>query len=275
MNILAPNDIEEHLVSFLMKGPESTHVLFEHLLRVRPSTKQGFYAAIRKLKKDDVIVVYKKQVSLNTTWIRSMQDAFFAVGRSYFGSSELSGLLELDDRESVSFSFTSTSHLDAFWGHAQNLIVEATSPKEPIYAYDPHYWFYVAREKTEKQLLSDIARAKRQFLMTVGGTSPIDRLIKRDFNSDELQYNMNRLLPDENYYVSVIGDYVIEVWLDPGLAKRVDDMYQATNSVDTGVIEKLQELLTLRVRSKIRITRSASKSRKLKARLRKDFFVKK
>ena len=275
MNILNPADIEGLITRFLTEGPQSTHELYELLLLVRPSTKQGFYAALRKLKKEDVIVVYKKQVSLNTTWIRSMQDRLSVMSRAYLGSAELSGILDLGDRESVSLSFTSTHHLDAFWGHAQNVIIEATPAREPIYAYDPHYWFYIARRKTESQLLSDIARAKRQFLITVGGTSPLDRLIKRDFNSDELQYNIDRLFPGENYYASVIGDYVTEVWLDQKLADSVNELYSSVTRVDEEVIRRMDELLSMRARSKIRITRSKSRAQKLKRRLRRNFCVRK
>jgi hypothetical protein len=274
MHLLNPTCIEDWIVAALQQGSLRTIDLLERVRLSRGSTtKQGFYAALRALKRQEVIVVYKKTAALNTTWIRRMITFLNEASYANTGSRETVDLLALEEKESLSYTFSSTRHLDIFWGHSQNILLQATPPTEAVYAYDPHYWFYLARKKTEEQLLSEITTHRRQFLMTVGGRGPLDRAIQSDFNTDLLQYNLEPLFSSSNYYVVVIGDYITEVFLDPVIAKKIESIYASASEINETISAELEELLSVRSRNRIRITRNHTKAMTLKRRLGKNFYI--
>jgi len=273
MSLTKPRFIEEHILCRLQGGPRKATDLLAEIGESRKLTKQGFYAALRKLKEDEEVVAYKGTVSLNTAWVRAMEEAADAMRAAYLPGNERAGMFALGAGESVSYVFANTRHLDAFWGHAQSAIIARTPASEPVYSYDPHYWFYIARESTEKKLVADIAKAGRQFLMTAGGETYLDRSIRADFNGDSLQYHMERIFDARNKYVVVIGEYITEVMLDPKVAEQIDAVYRSARSLDASASEALAKMLAVRARHKIRISRNARKAQGLKAKLGKNFFI--
>lgn len=273
MNIIKPEKLEDLILHNLIQGEMvTTNLLSKIRLNGKNTTKQGFYAALRKLKKEEVILVYKGTVSLNTVWIKKMQDVFEKISQTYTINQKSFDVLSLEDKESTSYSFSTIKNLDIFWGHAQNILIHNTSPQQPIYAYDPHYWFYLARRDTEKELLKEIEQNKRQFLMTVGGTTALDKIIKTDFDSDYLQYNYNKLFDRSNYYITIIGDYITEVFLDQDISNRIDSIYNQNTDVH-GATNLLKTFLEARVKNKIKISKNRLRAEKLKTRMGRDFYI--
>lgn len=273
MDLSHPTTIEEIIIFQLKDGEMITTLLLEKVREVRRNTtKQGFYAALRKLKKQEVVVVYKRKAALNTSWIWEMQRSLQSMERAYAGSEALD-VLTLSDKESITYSFQSIQHLDAFWGHTQNILIKNLPISEAVYAYDPHYWFYLARRDTETKLLTQIVQSGRQFLMTVGGTTALDKSTGKEFKTDLLQYHSSRLFDTETYYVVVIGDFVTEVFLDPFVAKKVDAIYTSLDTSTADSTRRLESLLSVRGRSRLRISRNKTKAEKLRTKLKKPFFV--
>ncbi|MES2225513.1 MAG: hypothetical protein V4480_01755 [Patescibacteria group bacterium] len=271
MDILKPKSIEEMVISLLRQGPLSNAELLASVRIQRGVlTKQGFYAALRKLKKEEIVVVYKKITALNASWIERMQRLVETMRDSYVGSDQ-ARITDLADRESVSYVFLNIRHLDVFWGHAQNLLISAAPKGAALLAYDPHYWFYIARKETEQELLKQVVSSGRQFLMTVGGNTKLDRSIKADFKTDMQQYHINRAFERNTYYVTVIGDFILEVYLDASVARTVEDIY-ALGSVDAET--KLVDLLTRRSRNRLRISRNYARAEQIRTRLSKHFYIK-
>jgi len=273
MDFLTPTSVSELIIDGLREGPRSTVELLRTIQGRRRVTKQGFYAALRELKKSETVLVYRHTVSLNAAWIARMQERLTAIGHAYLSSPVLPDLLALQEKESISFSFSSSRTLDSFWGHAQSLLLQHTPAAEPIYSYDPHYWFYLARKETEERLIRDIEASRRQFLMIVGGDGELDRLIQKRFASDALQYHRERLFDDPSYYVSAIGDYLIEVWLDPHLSEQVEKVFASSNPLQQGVASTLLPLLEKKSRNKIKISRNKSRAESLKKKFRPHFFI--
>ncbi|MEK7099939.1 MAG: hypothetical protein AAB883_02260 [Patescibacteria group bacterium] len=276
MSLIDPKTIEEEIVHFLVAGEQTTLTLLHKIdLERRGVTKQGFYAALRKLKGEEVVVVYQGRVSLNTAWIRRMQDTLATLSAAYIPTSESSDILALTEKETVSYTFSTTKHLDTFWGHTQNQIIERTPRSEAVFSYDPHYWFYVARKETEERLIEHITSENRQFLMTVGGETALDRSLKARFATDLRQYHQEKLFPRPEYYVVVIGDYLTEVVLDSRVAAMVDDIYERSTGADSITEKTLARLLTIKAKHRIKISRNARKARELKTKLGKNFFIQK
>ncbi len=276
MSFLRPKTIEEIIILLLESGEKSTVALLAEVRQFKKkATKQGFYAALRKLKAEEAIVIYKGVVALHTTWINDMRSAIEKTANNYLGETETFGMLSLIDKESVMYSFSTIRHLDAFWGHAQTMLMTHTPRNEAIYAYNPHYWFYIARKETEQKLLKEIAIKKRQFLMTVGGNSKLDAAIQHEFKGDYVQYCLVKpFSTPRHYYFTSIGDYTIEVFLDKNLTNAIEAIYKKYDQVTLEAIREMQLLLVIKARNKIRISRNKNKAEKIRKRLAKNFFVK-
>lgn len=273
MDFITPKTISELIIHSLRKGPIATPDLLAAVRKKREVTKQGFYAALRELKEKEVVLLYRHTVSLNTAWIGRMQETVSSIAHAYLSPSYLPDILSLQEKESISFTFSNSRTLDSFWGHAQSLLLRHTPATEAIYSYDPHYWFYLARKKTEEKLIQDIERSGRQFFMMVGGDTELDRLVHRRFSGDKLQYHRKKIFTDPSYYVSAIGDYLIEVTLDSQISSRVEEIYKSKTPFQTGVESSLFPLLELKSRNKIRIVRNKSRAQALKKKFAPYFFI--
>lgn len=274
MSLLVPSIIGEAILNNLKGGERKTTELLQELSGFGGGiTKQAFYAALRKLRNEEVVVVYGGRVAINTAWIRSAQELLGQMERSYISENLTTDLPTLSQKESVSYIFSNTQHLDTFWGHSQSQIIYRTSAREPVYSYDPHYWFYIARRETERKLVDDIVAANRQFLMTVGGITPLDKALRAEFSGDLRQYHLEAMFPKKNYYVVVIGDHITEVWLDDNMTALIEDIYDREDILNASVQKNFQKLLTIRARHRIRISRNSRRAEVLKKKLKKNFFV--
>ena len=202
-----------------------------------------------------------------------MQEILSQISATYLDSPYMPDMLSLHEKESVSFTFSNSKTLDTFWGHAQSLLLTRIPVSEPIYAYDPHYWFYVARPETEEQLIQNIERSGRQFLMIVGGNTELDKKLQKRFNSPLLQYHRMKMYPDMSYYVSVIGDYILEITLDHHISEKVEEVYSQTTETPEKARNTLLGLLELKSRNKIRISRNHSKATTLKKKFNPYFYL--
>ncbi len=239
----------------------------------KDTTKQGFYAILRKLKRSEVVLVYKGIVSLNTIWIKKIWSIFEFADKKYLSGQESFDALKLENGESLSYSFKNLNNLDIFWGHSQNIFIHNSPISEPIYCYDPHYWLYLARNKSERDLLNEIINNKRQFLMNVGNSTFLDKVIKKDFNSDFVQYNYRKIFNKNNYYITVIGEYITEVYFDKRISDEIDVFYNKTGILNDKTIESLKGFLDKKIKSRIRITRNSKKANILKKKLGRDFYI--
>ncbi|HRH32937.1 MAG TPA: hypothetical protein PK720_02255 [bacterium] len=274
MSIIKPRSLEEIIIDCLKQGEKESPSLLYEVQTIRTHiTKQGFYAALRKLRKEEVVTVRKKMVSLNTSWIRDLQLVVDNMNSAYLGENASFGLLSLNDKESASFVFSTTVALDVFWGHSQNIFFYNTSVETPIYCYDPHYWIYVARKETEQKLLEDIAKNNRQFLIVVGGDTPLDHLTKKDFNDNFVQYHIEKLYEKNNYYFTVIGDYITEVYMNEQTTKKIEELYMEHTTVNPELLKEFNKLLVDKRKHRIKISRNASKAEEMKKKLRKYFYI--
>jgi hypothetical protein len=273
MSFLNPESTSERIITLLESGPMTTIELLTLVNQSHKVTKQGFYAALRELRKQESVILYKKTVSLNTAWISRMQERLASISHAYLSVPYLPDIFAFHDKESATFTFSNSRTLDTFWGHAQSLLIRHTPITEPIYSYDPHYWFYIARKETEERLIQEIEKSGRPFFMIAGGSGELDRLAQDRFKGNLLQYHRLALFPDPTYYVSIIGDYILEVSLDHHLAERVEKIY--VNSSPKTATEELKPLLERRSKNKIKISRNASRATSLKRKFSPYFYTSK
>ena len=113
MSIINPQKLDDLIITYLINGEQKTTSLLELVRKIRKNTtKQGFYAAIRKLKKEEAVLLYKGYISLNTVWINKMQDVFERISQTYTINQKSFDVLNLEDKESISYTFSNIKNLE-------------------------------------------------------------------------------------------------------------------------------------------------------------------
>jgi hypothetical protein len=81
------------------------------------------------------------------------------------------------------------------------------------------------------------------------------------------------LFDKNNYYVNVIGDFVIEVWLDKKVCKEIDDYYTKTQNLGEIERQKLEHILSQKGKNKFVVSRNKRKAEAFRSKFKKYFFL--
>ncbi len=275
MIFTAPSTLENYIFKYLGKGPQIIVGLIEKLQKVRPgTTKQGVYAALRVLKEKNLIVVYGGRVSLNSTWLNTMMDYFSVANYHYTEKgNQKNDFLSLQDGERIQYNFKDPITNDKFWGHVQNLLIETAPPGSVELCCNPHYWALLILP-TEKGLIDFVLSKKQYFFMLNAGKTLMDKAISQEFNTTTSQYQMieETLFPKRNYYLSIINDFIIEVWIDKKIAEEIDQVYQL-NILSDELKQKLKAITSKKGTTRFVISRNKRKAEKMRKKLMKYFVI--
>jgi hypothetical protein len=271
---LFDSSIEASIVNHIKDGAKTASEIIDTLrIGNKKVTKQAVYQALRKLKKEEVIVVFKKKVSLSQVWLDKTL-TFFESANQLNNTKIKEPFLNLTEGDSITYSFKTPYLTDQFWAHAFLLLVATTSNKEPVCVYNPHEWFMITRQDSERALLKQIETYNRTGLFLIGHNDLIDREVKKYFSSNRLQYHASEKtgLP-KNYYLNIFEDYILEVWIDKKVASEIDDWYSKTKDAASMDKEELIAIVHKLGRNKMRISRSKKRSFTLRKLFAKDFYI--
>jgi hypothetical protein len=277
MSINEPKNISEFILKSLQNGPISLVDLVEKIRNLRPkTTKQAVYSAIRSLTKDEIVVTYKGVASLSLTWLNAMTD-YFDNARINFIKGEYSkgNFIDLADKEKIKYYFNDPIKTDVFWSHALYLLVEKHDNGLPVYIYNPHEWFLLIKHEHEKKIFERIVQKGHRLLLTTGCDTYLDKYVRIDFNNDQLQYFAREkpLFMKNNYYINIIGDFLIEVWLDQKMSDEIDLFYQKTTAWDEKNKAELMKIIQTEGRVKLTISRNRKKAMKIRNSLKRSFII--
>jgi hypothetical protein len=279
MNLLEPTHIEERIVRLLQKRSLSGMDLVAEIRKVHPNTtKQAVYQALRRMKRGEIVATHGKTVSLSRVWVLKMAE-FFAVARHYYVQNVTGdeGFLNLADGDRVSYTFTSPNMTDIFWGHAFDILAEVTPVTEPIYIYNPHEWFFLARHESERLLFDRVVESGRQIFVVASHADTLDKMVGKEFDGKNTQYYLSpeKLFEKNNYYVNVFGNFVVEAWLDEDVAEKIDRFYKKTMVWDEAAKKELIGIVSEKGKTKLTILHNSKKAQKMKAVLGKHFWIRK
>lgn len=275
MSLLMPNNIEEIVVSQLGGGPIKTLDLIFRVREIRPkTTKQAVYAVLRKLQLEEVVVVAKGTASINIAWLLRLSSFLDRTKHAYRKESEYA-FLDLEDGERISYHFRTLNKADVFWTQAYHLLLGRLAEGEPVYLYNPHEWFLLAREENERRVFAETIDAGHRLFLTVGGKTPLDKYSRRFFDGEKSQYNMlsEPLFQDVSYYLNIFGDFLVEVHLDRDVVEHIEELYRINDRMSEDVEKKFREIITRSGKTRLTISRSRKKAVKIKRRLGKDFAI--
>ena len=277
MSILTPTSVEDHIISNLQNGPLLIVDLIERIQQKRPhTTKQGVYLIIRRLKTEEVVVVHKKTISLSGVWLASMTEFLTLANHNTLRTTSFNNsFLDLKDGERLQYSFKNPILTDAFWSHVFISLVYVSVPEHPILIYNPHEWFLIARTENETSLFQRIYNRGQKLAVLAGHATPLDKAVRVHFNGKDGMYETPTELPfpKTNYYINVIGDFVIEAWLDVNMTEKIETFYIHTSTLDDSAKMQLEQILMHKGRNKFSISHNKRKADVIRRKFKKYFFL--
>lgn len=145
-----------------------------------------------------------------------------------------------------------------------------------MYAYNPHEWIMLVRPEIETDLFKKVTSSGKQILLLAGGTTPLDKIISKEFDGAIKQYHpTNELLFDKrNYYLNIFDDFIIEAHLDEVTAKKIDDFYNTATEWSPITEAMLKKIIANEGKNKLTISRNRKKADKLKKMFKGYFYIK-
>ena len=267
MKLLNGKIEEAILTSLLQKKNVSTTDLVESMKTGKTkATKQGIYRVLRKLKNEEMIIIYKSIVSINDLWLFKLR----ALVEDKGGPSSLIGNLEdLKEKEKISLKIKSLTHLDQIWSNIF-LSIESKIPSDvALFLYNPHNWFILFREETDKIHIKRLAKKQRQTFLVIGGTTDADREITKSVRTRDLHSSVNAKIKSKEY-LAILGDYIIKVKLSDQENRLIDSVF--TNLKNLEDIKTTLYELDMKATSTITVEKNKIKAKEWQKRLSRDFF---
>lgn len=229
--------IKELIVQELSYSPSLT--LQELTEKISPKLKQkitlqGWYKALKILIAQGIIIKEKKKYILNTSWVVDVLQWSHRLKNVYIEKeNEPVIALPKKEREKVTFKFPDLLTMNGFWAHLL-VYIGSQNPKDPIiYAYNPHFWFYLAQSAVEKQYNRGLESFGIKTLIIIGSNSFLDKWNAQFFEKTSIEYYFSKkpFYPDQTKYINYFGDYLIEVKVKKEMAKKIDHLFKNTISL--------------------------------------------
>lgn len=270
--------IENEIISQLQKRSMTAMEILAVIQKDRPkTTKQAVYLAIRNLKGEEIITTHAKLVSLSRIWVGKMAD-FYAVARKQYAESAVadSGFLNLEEGDRISYSFKNPITTDVFWSHTLSVLADVAAKGEPVLIWNQHEWFFLSHLESERALFKQMLSAGKQVFVLCANQDPLDKQVSKEFDGDRSQYHTlgKQLFEKSNYYVNVVGDFVLEVWLDEKVSKKIDQFYKSHKQFTEEAMREIQKITQEEGRTKLLISRNKKKAQKIKGLFTKYFHIK-
>ncbi len=260
----------------LQEASLSPVTIIEKIQKARPGTpKQSVYLALRKLKKKEVIAISGKMVSLHEIWLSKMKKFFDEAGfRS--PTENKADLLALQEKEYITYKFNSLLSLDMFWAHAVALFMHNLPAGQAMFLYNPHEWFLIARETSESLLIKEATDRNIFWMHLIASKTPLDTAMRKFFDGEKAQCHfLDKNIFPKNYYLNCLGDYLIEVWLNPKLSEEIEGFYQTHSVLNENSIDILKKIVEKSgYKHKMKISQNKIKSAKIRTLFKKYFLVK-
>lgn len=254
--------IAELIVQELSHSP---HLTLEELTkRLTPKLKQkitlqGWYKALKRLIEQGVVIKQKRKYALNISWVvDALQWAHRLKGVYVEKEKERVIALPKKEKEKVVFRFSDLLSMNSFWAH---LLVHIASQlaRPVIYAYNPHFWFYLAHGEVEKQYNRSLDSFGTKTLIVIGSDSFLDKWNAQFFDKTNIEYHFLKkpMFPDLGKYVNYFGEYLIEVKVDKAMAKKIEQLFKNTTSLSD--ISQLELIALFQEKAPCTITVSKNK----------------
>lgn len=255
--------LADKVTELLIRKPRSIKGLHQELSASEEVSLRAVYKTVDQLVLARVLVKAGKNVHVDEEWVRKVRQKF---------SSQLPLLVGPGER--IVHSFTSISHLDAFWTTIA-LQLEALEKDGQVFFYNPHnFWAYIPeRKESEDAYYAHFSESKLHAFFTLGGETVADRECKRTYQDEYLQID-TRIIPSfsRTDHITVMGDHVITVRISRKAAAEIDGLYASEKPI-AELLPALTESYNQDFPSRFVLENNPKKAEKLRALLARNFYL--
>ncbi len=282
MSLFPAPGISEKIVVFLKNGPHSVADLCVELKKSGVSVSiQGVYKALRKMKTQGIVILHKKQVVLDRTWLQKIERFTLISEQSYKTPRQDSGhFLHMSDGDKITYSFKDPLQADVFNNHILYILFDAFPKLDSWFAYSTHHWFMIARKEEELALMKHMNSKGIKYIFTAGNSTELDKSVRKYFDGTYSKYHTRDepLFKDKNYYlglvINVFGDYIIEVKHDVTTAKKIDAFYKNNKVINAEKVQELKDIVSKQSKNTLSISKNSKKAEQLRKMFSKNFLFK-
>ncbi len=265
--------IEDLIIEILAKNPYTEGPDLVLLIsKIRPNTtKQAVYAALKSLTESETVAKVATKYFLSRIWLQKVYDLFEIQKKKELISE---ALFSLQDGESINYRFPSLLDCDMYWAHVYNLLTDWIQFNIPVFMWNPHEIFVIGRKNIESYIFINFPKKNKYCYFVTRGNTKLDQQFKRNWANTHISINTNDIiaLPD-NTYINVFDDFIIEVFFDDRLVKRIEHLYQKVEKLSSKDIHEFEELFKAKYPVRLKISRKKKKAQLLHKKLAKDFFI--
>ena len=265
---LLSNRLEDLILTLLLlRGSLDTSELLTEIQKEHSCTKQGFYKALRKLKEQERIIVYRSAVSINEQWLRQLRQLIESDKTS---NSIVGDFSKLEKGETLTLTLNGLTAMDRIWTHIFSTIEEHVPKDEHLFLYNPHNWSGIIRLDSDKAHDILLGQKGRKAFLLIGSNTTLDKLTTKylSFSNIEVSYSQKT---HQEVYIAVISEYVIEVRFNTKTRVAIDLLFRTETNLAHA--KNRMEKLDKSVSSKITIVKDSKKAAEWRKRISKNFFI--
>ena len=265
------SNLEQSILRRVMEKPQTVSSLLSLYTAKKGVSRAGFYKALSRLKRNEVVLVKDQAVTVNRIWLaRGYQffERYMGKARpSYFGDQ----VARLGEDESLAYSFRSLAELDIF---LLNLMYDLISlgTGEDVLIEERHEFFFALEDERTKRIVEEIARIGGRLYLLAESDSALDRAIAKQLPKQVHHFVTGTERRDtQGKIVHTVGDITIELRLDRQFAKDIGTLYAREQDLNSAK-SSLKRLLGKKQRHTVRIYKDPARARAMRSRFKK-FFV--
>lgn len=229
MKLLNGNLEERVLVLLIAKSPLPVADLIKAINSGRARyTKQGIYRVLRKLKREEKIVIHRSIIAVDDLWIARLRDV---LEKGSGGNSLVGSLSGLGRHERVALKLKGLTHLDQVWSNIFINLESRIRTSTPVFLYNPHDWFLLLREETEKIHTRLLSKRRRHIFLAVRGRTFLDQQMKTLRRTKDFHCSTG-CTANAPEYVAVLDEYVLMVKVKDRDRKRIDSIFNDALNID-------------------------------------------
>ncbi len=272
--ILTKNkSIEDWLVEFLAKNPYIAGPNLVDLVQSkRPgTTKQAVYAALRLLAQSEAIAKAGGKYYVSRVWIQRVYELFdVQKKRELIGEA----IFALKEGKSFSYRYPNLAICDTYWAHLFKVLTDWVPSECPIFAWHPHPIFSIWRRDIEVSIFAEFERENKHCYFISGGNTVLDQRWKKTWGNKRVALNTDiKRTFASNYFLNVVQDFVIEVFVDQRLANLIEGFFQKYQKLDEKNIAEFESYFDRPYPVRIKISRKKKKAALLRKRMARDFYI--
>ena len=268
------HSLENKILVELSRTPNLTATSIQKRIEKhrRNYTIQAVYQELRKMMSRGTVIKIGDKYSLRVGWVLELVHFVDRMYETTISGGQLSHLLPEDERKKA-WNFTSLQELVVFWTQLDLLLLEH-APDGVLFEYVERVWFHLVENALERQFIGALGLKGSQYYLAVGEESALEKSYRKLVSGINavVVYGQYPFRANQASYISVAGDYLVEVRIHGQLSAIIDkalDGFTASRSAES----TSQVIRALGSRGKIRLTltRDASKAKRLAKQFR-DFF---